>query len=266
MHTATRLAAPVIDASRRVESVGAHLRVRAVRAAERRVAALARRRRRARRRVRGGPGRGRVAGRLDPQHRGLGRSCRRVHCSRSCRRSTASCRGFTFSSPIASGLPPLIAIRDAADARRRAPAGRLHRGQPRLPASVPPLPGRAGLPRPVPRRAARRRAGRRRGAGRAPAPRHITFGDPDFFNGSDARDADRRALHAAHPDVTYDVTIKVEHLLQHRDLLPRAARHRLRVRDERRRIGRRSRARAARQGTHARAISSSRRAVPRKPA
>jgi hypothetical protein len=29
------------------------------------------------------------------------------------------------------------------------------------------------------------------------------------------------ALHAAHPDVTYDVTIKVEHLLRHRDLLPR---------------------------------------------
>ena len=28
-------------------------------------------------------------------------------------------------------------------------------------------------------------------------------------------------LHAAHPHVTYDVTIKIEHLLQHRDLLPR---------------------------------------------
>ena len=31
------------------------------------------------------------------------------------------------------------------------------------------------------------------------------------------------ALHAAHPAVSYDVTIKVEHLLQHRDLLPRLA-------------------------------------------
>jgi hypothetical protein len=31
------------------------------------------------------------------------------------------------------------------------------------------------------------------------------------------------ALHAAHPDVSYDVTIKVEHLLEHRDLVPRLA-------------------------------------------
>jgi radical SAM superfamily enzyme YgiQ (UPF0313 family) len=52
---------------------------------------------------------------------------------------------------------------------------------------------------------------------------HITFGDPDFFNGPThaARIVD--ALHAAHPDVSYDVTIKVEHLLRHRDLLPRLA-------------------------------------------
>ena len=50
---------------------------------------------------------------------------------------------------------------------------------------------------------------------------HITFGDPDFFNGP--RHAMRivDGLHAAHPHVTYDVTIKIEHLLQHRDLLPR---------------------------------------------
>jgi hypothetical protein len=31
------------------------------------------------------------------------------------------------------------------------------------------------------------------------------------------------ALHAAHPSVSYDVTVKVEHLLKHRDLLPRLA-------------------------------------------
>jgi len=27
-------------------------------------------------------------------------------------------------------------------------------------------------------------------------------------------------LHAEHPSITYDATIKIEHLLQHRDLLP----------------------------------------------
>src|SRR6185436_4604277 len=52
---------------------------------------------------------------------------------------------------------------------------------------------------------------------------HITFGDPDFFNGPTHAMRIVDALHAAHPAVTYDVTIKVEHLLDHRDLLPRLA-------------------------------------------
>jgi radical SAM superfamily enzyme YgiQ (UPF0313 family) len=50
---------------------------------------------------------------------------------------------------------------------------------------------------------------------------HITFGDPDFFNGPTHALRIVEALHAAHPALTYDVTIKVEHLLRHRDLLPR---------------------------------------------
>jgi radical SAM superfamily enzyme YgiQ (UPF0313 family) len=52
---------------------------------------------------------------------------------------------------------------------------------------------------------------------------HITFGDPDFLNGPTHALRIIEALHAAHPTVTYDVTIKVEHLLAHRDLLPRLA-------------------------------------------
>lgn len=49
----------------------------------------------------------------------------------------------------------------------------------------------------------------------AAGARHISFGDPDFFNGI------RHALeliaefHAEFPDVTYDVTIKIEHLRQY---------------------------------------------------
>jgi radical SAM superfamily enzyme YgiQ (UPF0313 family) len=50
---------------------------------------------------------------------------------------------------------------------------------------------------------------------------HITFGDPDFFNGPTHAMRVVEALHAAHPTVTYDVTIKIEHLLRHRDLVPR---------------------------------------------
>jgi radical SAM superfamily enzyme YgiQ (UPF0313 family) len=50
---------------------------------------------------------------------------------------------------------------------------------------------------------------------------HVTFGDPDFFNGPRHAMTIVDALHAAWPSITYDVTIKIEHLLQHRDLLPR---------------------------------------------
>ena len=52
---------------------------------------------------------------------------------------------------------------------------------------------------------------------------HITFGDPDFFNGPTHAMKIVAALHARHPAVSYDVTIKVKHLLHHRDLVPRLA-------------------------------------------
>jgi hypothetical protein len=50
--------------------------------------------------------------------------------------------------------------------------------------------------------------------------RHITFGDPDFFNGPTHAVRLVEALHQAHPDLSYDVTIKIEHLLRNRGLLP----------------------------------------------
>jgi hypothetical protein len=49
---------------------------------------------------------------------------------------------------------------------------------------------------------------------------HITFGDPDFFNGPGHATAVVEALHRDFPALTYDVTIKVEHLLKQRGLLP----------------------------------------------
>ena len=50
--------------------------------------------------------------------------------------------------------------------------------------------------------------------------RHITFGDPDFFNGPTHALRITRALHAEFPNMTFDATIKIEHLLKHRHLLP----------------------------------------------
>ncbi len=52
---------------------------------------------------------------------------------------------------------------------------------------------------------------------------HVTFGDPDFLNGPRHALRVARAVHAAFPDLTFDFTAKVEHLLRHRDDLPELA-------------------------------------------
>ena len=54
----------------------------------------------------------------------------------------------------------------------------------------------------------------------ASSAQHITFGDPDFFNGPAHARRIVEALHAEFPELTYDVTIKIEHLLKHAHLLP----------------------------------------------
>ena len=48
---------------------------------------------------------------------------------------------------------------------------------------------------------------------------HITFGDPDFFNGPGHALRLVKSFHQEFPNLTYDVTIKVEHLLAHREKL-----------------------------------------------
>lgn len=48
---------------------------------------------------------------------------------------------------------------------------------------------------------------------------HITFGDPDFLNGPTHARRIVEGIAARHPGLTYDVTIKVEHLLEHPGLL-----------------------------------------------
>ena len=48
---------------------------------------------------------------------------------------------------------------------------------------------------------------------------HITFGDPDFFNGPTHGMRIVQRMNSEFPALTYDVTIKIEHLLKRRDLL-----------------------------------------------
>ncbi len=49
---------------------------------------------------------------------------------------------------------------------------------------------------------------------------HVTFGDPDFLNAPRYSMDLLRQAHGAHPELTFDVTVKVEHVLAHRDLWP----------------------------------------------
>jgi len=49
---------------------------------------------------------------------------------------------------------------------------------------------------------------------------HITFGDPDFFNGPTHALRIVQELHQRFPHLTYDVTIKIEHLVKHARHVP----------------------------------------------
>lgn len=57
----------------------------------------------------------------------------------------------------------------------------------------------------------------------AAGARHITFGDPDFFNGPTHGLRIMREVRAVAPNVTFDATIKIEHILEHADRLPELA-------------------------------------------
>jgi radical SAM superfamily enzyme YgiQ (UPF0313 family) len=53
--------------------------------------------------------------------------------------------------------------------------------------------------------------------------RHITFGDPDFLNGPGHSLRIVRAVNAEFPELTWDFTAKIEHLLERRGLFPEFA-------------------------------------------
>ena len=217
----------------------ANLRVRPLRAAQCRVAAIDRRHGRDRRGVRG-RARGDRARCLHRCRPGSPYIRKGPHC-------TAQTSVSDARSARASAAGP---VRVAAHGRRLAQGGGVYGSQPRLPALVPALPVVPiynGQFRVVSSEVVLADVTAQVAAG----AEHMTFGDPDFFNGPTHAVRVVTALHDAHPEITYDVTIKVEHLLKHGDLLPRASRHRMLVRDERGRVARRSRSSRSRKGAHA---------------
>jgi radical SAM superfamily enzyme YgiQ (UPF0313 family) len=127
-----------------------------------------------------------------------------------------------FLVPDRAGLPPLsrYASLQLPDGNRRAVAyTEASRGCKHLCRHCPIVPVYNGQFRIVPPDVVMADIDAQVGAG----AEHVTFGDPDFFNGPTHAMRIVDALHTAHPRLSYDVTIKVEHLLRHRDLLPRLA-------------------------------------------
>ncbi|HEY3669832.1 MAG TPA: radical SAM protein, partial [Acidimicrobiia bacterium] len=57
----------------------------------------------------------------------------------------------------------------------------------------------------------------------AAGAQHITFGDPDFLNAPPHSRRIVAALHDRFPDVTFDCTVKVEHVLRYADVWPEFA-------------------------------------------
>lgn len=52
---------------------------------------------------------------------------------------------------------------------------------------------------------------------------HVTFGDPDFLNAPRYSLDVLRAAHVRHPELTFDITVKVSHILNHQTLWPEIA-------------------------------------------
>jgi radical SAM superfamily enzyme YgiQ (UPF0313 family) len=122
-----------------------------------------------------------------------------------------------FRVPIREVLPPLSAYATLQDGAERRTAGytEASRGCKHRCRHCPIVPVYDGRFRVVPADVVIADARAQVAAG----ARHITFGDPDFFNGiRHAREVVERFAREC-PAVTYDVTIKIEHLLKHADAL-----------------------------------------------
>jgi radical SAM superfamily enzyme YgiQ (UPF0313 family) len=124
-----------------------------------------------------------------------------------------------FRVPLRSGLPPLekYARLRTGDGSKRAGYTEASRGCKHLCRHCPVVPVYRGKFRVVQPEVVLSDIRQQVAAGAG----HITFGDPDFFNGPTHAMRIVDALHREWPSVTYDATIKIEHLLKHRELLPR---------------------------------------------
>jgi len=133
--------------------------------------------------------------------------------------SIVSLERLQFLTPVRSGLPPLgqYAQLRMNGSTKRAGYTEASRGCKHLCRHCPVVPVYQGKFRVVQHEIVMQDIRQQVAAG----AQHITFGDPDFFNGPTHAIRIVEALHEEYPALSYDATIKIEHLLQQHQLLPR---------------------------------------------
>ena len=123
-----------------------------------------------------------------------------------------------FVMPDRTGLPPLSGYASLFDGQTNRVTGYTEttRGCRHLCRHCPVVPVYGGKFRAVPAEVVLADIRQQVAAG----AQHITFGDPDFFNGPTHGLRIVEQMKAEFPQLSYDVTIKIEHLLQLRELVP----------------------------------------------
>jgi len=141
-----------------------------------------------------------------------------VHRSAPQEESVISLERLKFEVPDRSGMPALQKYAHLiipGDGYRIVGSTEASRGCKHLCRHCPIVPVYNGVFRIVPREIVLEDVRRQVAAG----AQHISFGDPDFFNGIGHAIPLVEQFHREFPDVTYDVTIKIEHLRKHEEHL-----------------------------------------------
>jgi len=143
-----------------------------------------------------------------------------VHQSAPQEESLISLERLKFEVPDRSGMPALQKYAHLiipGDGYRIVGSTEASRGCKHLCRHCPVVPVYNGVFRIVPREIVLEDVRRQVAAG----AQHISFGDPDFFNGIGHAIPLVEQFHREFPTVTYDVTVKIEHLRKYEDLLPK---------------------------------------------
>jgi len=204
MHTATRLAAPVIEATRRINAnahvccYGLYAPVNAGYLRSLGVETL-------------------FGGEFEEELRALAARLADGDRSGSAEPIVSFAR-MRFETPDRSGLPPLTRYASMFDGQMDRVTGytEASRGCKHLCRHCPVVPVYKGVFRVIPADIVLADIRQQVESG----AQHITFGDPDFFNGPTHGMRIVQRMNSEFPALTYDVTIKIEHLLKRRDLLP----------------------------------------------